>query len=400
MKIAIVFLQFNVAGGSQRQALSLGRMLQNLGHTVVFYTGELIPHHFPDLLDGLDIRVIRPPRVENSGRGVFAVMWNKYMRDRSILKNCRDIAEAMDPDFAVVNGHDYDTYKVGYFYKRRNSRAKFVWMMNEIPFSYMPKKNFVLELTRTYYNAFKKISERKYFQSIDQVATLNDFDAAWARRMFNLRVSVVASGCDFERFFMPVHSLSAGSTVRLLTVGIFGAHRRFEDTIIAAALLRGQGIDARVRILGSFGNKNSEYARLLFELIAKYKLESFVEMTFGSVSEDELRSLYHETDFFVFPTFIGSPRNGYGWGLAAFEAMAAGLPVVLPTTTASVRLLRDGENAMIVAPKNPAEIADKIKLLVKNPEKYERVAKNGQELVRTKVSWHVYAKTMEHLFQL
>ena len=83
-------------------------------------------------------------------------------------------------------------------------------------------------------------------------------------------------------------------------------------------------------------------------------------------------------------------QTGYKGRIGVFEAMAAGLPVVLCRTTASTEVLKDGENAFFVDPQNPEEIALKIKLLIDKPDIYKIVATNGQNLVREKLTWSKY----------
>lgn len=403
MKIAIVCLQLETPGGTQRQALSLARALTRKGEEVAVFTTGINREYFRELIAGLDVRVIEPPspfsEVGRSRGGIFDIILQKARRDRLYNATAKKIAESMEADFAVLNSHDYDSYKVGYFYKKyKNPGVRHVWMMNEIPFSYLPKDSLFLEFMRRIYSVFGRFLEWRFFKSIDCVTTLNSFDAAWAKKNISSPVMIVESGCDFEKFYAPVKKINAARPARLLAVGIFAPHRRFEDVIEAVAILVAKGISLHALILGTGGDIESAYAKFLADLVKKLKLQNFVKTELRHLSDSELKEFYRESDIFVFPTYIGRPRYGYGWGLAAFEAMSAGLPVVICETTASVRVLHDGENVLTVKPMSPREIAAKIRSLIERPGFYEKIARNGQDFVKNNVTWDQYAEKMMKAF--
>ena len=71
---------------------------------------------------------------------------------------------------------------------------------------------------------------------------------------------------------------------------------------------------------------------------------------------------------------------------------AAGLPVVVSDITSIAEVTTDGENALFVRPAHPEEIAEKVKMLLNNKEKYESIAQAGQEFVKQNLNWQVYVK--------
>jgi len=96
---------------------------------------------------------------------------------------------------------------------------------------------------------------------------------------------------------------------------------------------------------------------------------------------------------FVFPNHLQS------WGLAVFEAMASGLPVVVSKSAGASEVLTDGENALLVNPKNPGEIAKAIQSLIDNPDLYRTLSKNGRDFVEQNISWVKYTDQMEDVFK-
>jgi glycosyltransferase involved in cell wall biosynthesis len=409
MKIAIVCFYLDAPGGTQRQAFSLANELQAEGHVVKMYTAQFEKKFFPKLHQNLDIQVIAPTfsRAELFGAtNIIQTVIKKWKRDKAFIQFAKHIAHAMDPDFDVVNSHDYDAYKVGYFYKQRKPTTKHVWMMNEIPFSYTPKKNLLLEIGRRIYDRYLNISEKKYFKSIDRVANLNEFDASWARKTFNLSAHLVESGCNGKDFFAPVHppmfesgKLNATKSVVLLGMGICAPYRRFEDIIEATAMLRKENYPVTAKIVGTNANMADGYPQSLVELAKMQGIAEYVSFDFKSISDAELKNYYATSHVFVFPTYVGAPRNGYGWGLAAFEAMSAGLPVILCKTTASTRLLHDGIDALLVDHHSPEQIVAQVRKLISSEASYRAIAEAGQKLALERVTWKSYAHQMLVLFE-
>ena len=63
-------------------------------------------------------------------------------------------------------------------------------------------------------------------------------------------------------------------------------------------------------------------------------------------------------DIFVLP----SAKEGFPWSL--IEAMAAKLPVIATRVGAVEEIIDDRKNGLIVEPRNPNQMADKIKLIM------------------------------------
>jgi glycosyltransferase involved in cell wall biosynthesis len=63
--------------------------------------------------------------------------------------------------------------------------------------------------------------------------------------------------------------------------------------------------------------------------------------------------------------------------LKAFEAMAAGRPIVASDLPSSREVLRHGENALLVAPGSPADLAAALRSVLQNPGLARRLAERG-----------------------
>jgi glycosyltransferase involved in cell wall biosynthesis len=202
---------------------------------------------------------------------------------------------------------------------------------------------------------------------------------------------VVQSGLDHAEFpYRPRNGLDPRRPIRILAVGILFPHRRFEDLLIAVRLLKDRGANVSGTIAGDY-NPGHPYAKKLQELAVSQGIRERISFA-GRVSDAELLRLYQENDIFVFPSHLQS------WGLAVFEAMSCGLPVVVSETAGASEVLEHKKTALIIAPKSPEAIAAAITALTEDPRLYRRLSENGRMFVESRLSWPRYADQMLNIF--
>ena len=109
------------------------------------------------------------------------------------------------------------------------------------------------------------------------------------------------------------------------------------------------------------------------DFISRNHLQDFVRMP-GVVAGDEKARLLNEADVFVFP-----PVAPEGQPLVILEAMSVGLPVIATAQGAIPDTIVDGENGFLVPAGDPAAIADKILLLIRNEDLRRRMGQVSRE---------------------
>lgn len=132
---------------------------------------------------------------------------------------------------------------------------------------------------------------------------------------------------------------------RLLCVGRLDARKGIDVALAALEELPG---DASLTIAGSGDVAYEEAIRVLAEGDG---LQGRVRFA-GQVSRGELPALYADADAVLFPVRWEEP-----FGLVPLEAMGIGRPVVATARGGAAEFLRDGENALVVPPDDPAAIA-------------------------------------------
>ena len=90
---------------------------------------------------------------------------------------------------------------------------------------------------------------------------------------------------------------------------------------------------------------------------------------------DDVPEVMQALDILAFPSVME------GFGLAAVEAMAAGVPVVAARAAALPEVVLDGEQGRVVPPKDASALADAIEELVGDPELRARFGTGGRTRV-------------------
>ena len=121
---------------------------------------------------------------------------------------------------------------------------------------------------------------------------------------------------------------------------------------------------------------------------------SFRNKTYG----DDKYLLYHESSIFIF-----TPRDPEGHPWVIVEALAHSLPIISTNKGAITDCVFNSKNGFIVKSNNPREIADKIKLLIRDPNMMTEMGKRSRLIYKQKFNEKVmidsYIKTFKKLIK-
>ena len=125
------------------------------------------------------------------------------------------------------------------------------------------------------------------------------------------------------------------------------------------------------------------------QAIEKYNLQGRIDFT-GYIDYATLPALYRACKLFVFPSLFE------GFGLPVLEAMASGAPCLISEKPA---LTEVGSNvAEYFDPNSPENIAEKLDMLLKDPEKLKKMKSDGKNYAR-KFTWEKTAKKTVRVYE-
>lgn len=152
----------------------------------------------------------------------------------------------------------------------------------------------------------------------------------------------------------------------------FWPHKNHVRLVKAINILKKKGIRVDLVLSGSKDADFSSFAEVQ-RLTKKLELESQIHYL-GYLSDLELSAVYKLSKALVMPTFFG-PTN-----IPVLEAWAMGIPVLY----SDIRGCREqlGDAGLLFNPKNPADIANKIGMIYKNPKLAKSLTEKGRKRVR------------------
>ncbi|HEV8516428.1 MAG TPA: glycosyltransferase family 4 protein [Candidatus Limnocylindrales bacterium] len=204
-------------------------------------------------------------------------------------------------------------------------------------------------------------------------------------RYFPGDYKVIPNGVDLTRYAnaQPTERWRDG-TRNILFVGRFEERKGLLHLLKAYRVLRKAGCDCRLLVAGS-GPQEREVRRY----IATRRLGG-VELL-GRVSDEEKARLFATADVYV------SPATGQeSFGIVLLEAMAAGAPIVCSDIHGYKGVVRRGEQALLVPPRDHRALVVTIGQLLADPVLRSRLSASGRERAR-EYSWeNITAKVEEY----
>jgi glycosyltransferase involved in cell wall biosynthesis len=152
------------------------------------------------------------------------------------------------------------------------------------------------------------------------------------------------------------------------------------------------GVDARLVVAGgaTLFDYRAEGERF-HARVAELGLEGVVRVV-GTLTDGEIERLYRAADVFAFP----STKEGFG--LAALEALACGLPVVASDLDALTTFLEDDRSALLVRVGDPDALGAALARVGREPSTRERLRAGGL-LVAARYSWDRTAAAHEDAYR-
>ena len=178
------------------------------------------------------------------------------------------------------------------------------------------------------------------------------------------RLEVCPMGVDLSVFTRRERYRPAvpGGPLWIFSCGRLNLCKGHADLIEAVKILRTEGIDARLEIVGQDEQGGSGYRVQLAALVESLGLNGYVTLS-GAMSECHVRRGLEACHVFALLS-IAEPL-----GVAIMEAMAMEVPVIATSSGGVPELITDAKDGVLVPPQDPRAAAEAIKRLVADDEK-------------------------------
>jgi glycosyltransferase involved in cell wall biosynthesis len=178
---------------------------------------------------------------------------------------------------------------------------------------------------------------------------------------------------------------------RLLYVGRIIESKGIKILIEACQILKARAVDFELILVGQF--ESSEFRHEINKALTKYELQHMTEFT-GVLTKGEKFDQYRSADIFCYPTYAESES----FGTVLLEAMQFSLPFVASQWRGVCSVVRNGSSGFLVPKKDSHTFADKLELLIKDPDLRKRMGKKGREIYLKEYTLEKFHENMERVF--
>lgn len=177
-------------------------------------------------------------------------------------------------------------------------------------------------------------------------------------------------------------------SLRILFLSNLYISKGIYDYLDAVSLLRDKQIKLEALIVG---NEAELKHYVLLKEIEKRNLSNCV-LYLGALYGDSKNEIYINSDILVYPSYNDA------WGLVILEAMRSGLAVVATNEGAISEIVDNGVTGFIVDKHRPDQIAEKLEILISNPELRRQMGSAGRCKFLEKYTLDKFEKNLSAVF--
>jgi colanic acid/amylovoran biosynthesis glycosyltransferase len=221
-----------------------------------------------------------------------------------------------------------------------------------------------------------------------------------------MRERLIRLGCPpdkvkIQRIAIPVRQLrfearrpGPDRKVVLVFAGRFCEQKGLIHALEAVRQLRAEGRDIELRLIGDETMTDGVYAARVHAFIRQHRLESCVRLL-GFLNHDEYLREMASGQIFLHPSVVGEDGTSEGGApTTILEAQALGMPVVSTLHCDIPYVTVPGESALLVPERDGQALAQALRDLLAEPERWSRMGRVGRRHVE---AFHDIEKEMTAL---
>ena len=230
---------------------------------------------------------------------------------------------------------------------------------------------------------------RRVFSSLHARIAVSRAAKRFVRQYFMAPYRVIPNGVQVDRFHPssvePLPEFDDGRP-NILFVGRPEKRKGVGYLLRAYPRIKAAFPTARLIVVGAGDWNDSPYRAY----IERHGLQDIVVV--GTVSEDVLPRYHRSAHVFCAPAI-----EGESFGIVLLEAMAAGLPIVATSIEGYAQVLTDGQEGILVPPRDPAAVAAAVCGVLQDRELALALGSRGLETA-SHYSWQSIAEQVVDLY--
>ncbi|MEO7045495.1 MAG: glycosyltransferase family 4 protein, partial [Ferruginibacter sp.] len=217
-------------------------------------------------------------------------------------------------------------------------------------------------------NLIKKFLFTLVFKNTAAIC-LSDILATDIETVYKRRPCIVPNGISLKTELNNKTNKIPNSIPQILYVSNYTQSKGILILIEALAILKQSGFKFQARLVGAAADLTiADIERLI-----KANHLDLCTKAIGPLFNDEKLQEFENADIFAFPTYNDA------FPLVILEAMLFGLPIISTLEGSIPDIVSNNETGYLVETENPEKIADKLSILLLDPEKRIAMGKRGFE---------------------
>lgn len=221
----------------------------------------------------------------------------------------------------------------------------------------------------------KRWYETLFVRALTRIASVSAFTAETMAREFDVpreKFRLLPNAVDPVKAALSSAAQEPATILTVNRLSLGDRDKNVDQMIRAVAKVRGRLPNLRYEIIGD-GALRPELEALAKDL----GVDDTVKFL-GQVGEAELRAAYARATVFAMPS------SKEGFGIVYLEAWQRGLPVICSWQGGSIEVVTDGIDGFAVDPADISMIADRLYLLMSQPDLAAAMGENGRRKVDEK----------------
>jgi len=400
LKIALLSYRSKpFSGGQGIYVKYLSKALQNLGHEIDVYSGPPYPDLDPR------VNLVKIPSLglyekKSKFRDVnFSQLLNPinlfewlsvnsggFPEPYTFGKRIKKALKQKYNEYDVIHDNQSLAYELLFFQKKKPLVTTIHHPISmDLAYQLGSTNDFFLKLLMRRWHSFL-VMQKFVAKRLNKIVVPSNSSIIDISNEFNVdrnKMVRVMNGIDLKIFFPD--SRIKKIPYRLVTVASADVPLKGLDYLLKALFdLAKVYPDISLSIIGE-QKKGGHTERL----IKKLNLGDRVKF-FSNLTQEDVRKTYCESVLAIIPSLYE------GFGFAAVEAMACGVPLISTSGGALPEVIKDA--GIIIPPKNSKEIYTSVNFLLSSPDHANHLSKKASERVKTKFSWEVIAKQLEKIY--